>query len=148
MAFTFFHKNTKFSRKRRQNERLSRFSDKKVAPKEGLKRSCRPFDQGCSQMSVQQGGHSKAALKLIFLIKIHEVCRRDSSKNMSIDVFHFPISIIKLEFQPNRFSRMPIFHHFYPKINSNAPSDTAFPNIGRFNRKTINALYFLFTPKD
>ena len=39
-----------------------------------------------------------------------------------------------------RFSRVPLFHHFYPKTDSNAQFDSVFTNNGRFNRKKVNAL--------
>ena len=40
---------------------------------------------------------------------------------------------------------MPLFHNFYPKIDSNAYFDTVFSNFEQFNRKTINAVQFSIT---
>ena len=39
-----------------------------------------------------------------------------------------------------RFSSMPLFHHFYPKIDANAHFNAVFLNIGQFNRKKINTV--------
>ena len=59
-------------------------------------------------------------------------------KNTSNDIFHFSVSI-RAPVSANRFSRAELFHHFYPKIDSNAHLNSAFSNIRWFNRKTINA---------
>ena len=40
---------------------------------------------------------------------------------------------------------MPHFHHFFPKIDSNVHFDSAFSNIGRFNRKMINDVRLFIT---
>ena len=40
------------------------------------------------------------------------------------------------------FSRVELFHHFYPKIDENAHFKSVFANIERFNRKTVNTVKF------
>ena len=45
---------------------------------------------------------------------------------MPNDIIHFSVSIIELELQPIGFSGEPFFHHFYPKIDSNAHFDSVF----------------------
>ena len=46
-------------------------------------------------------------------------------------------------FSADRSSRVLLFPHFYPKIDSNAYYfDSVFSNIGRYNRKMINAVRF------
>ena len=42
----------------------------------------------------------------------------------------------------DRFSRVTIFHRFYPKIDANAHFNSVFSNIGRFNRKTVSTVRF------
>ena len=78
-----------------------------------------------------------------FLIKANEIYRHKySSENISNEVFHFFfVSFIELEFQA-RFSRVPLFYHFYPKIDTNIHFDSVFMNIGLFNRKSVNAVRF------
>ena len=43
------------------------------------------------------------------------------------------------------FSRVPLFHNFYPKLDSNIHFDSVFWNIGWFNRKTVNVVWFPIT---
>ena len=65
------------------------------------------------------------------------------NENKSNDIFHYSVSLMELEFQPILgLSRMPFFHHFYPKIDVNAYFNCVFSNIGWFNRKTANAVRF------
>ena len=54
----------------------------------------------------------------------------------------FYVSILELRISADRFSRMPLFHHFYQKIDSNVHFDSLLSNIVRFSRKTINAVQF------
>ena len=42
----------------------------------------------------------------------------------------------------DRFSRVPLFHHFYPKTDANAHFNSVFSNTGLFNRKTKNTMRF------
>ena len=96
----------------------------------------------CKYLSIE-AKHSKAVLRLIFLIKRNEICRFDYlCKNMSNDAFHFSASIIRTLVSANRFFSVPLFHHFYSKIHSNAHFGSVFSNTGQFNRKTRNAVRF------
>ena len=40
---------------------------------------------------------------------------------------------------------MPLFHHFYPKIDTNAPLNSVFSNFGWFNKKTVKTIQFSIT---
>ena len=42
----------------------------------------------------------------------------------------------------DRFSRKPLFHHFYLKVEANVHFNSVFWNIGWFNRKTANTVRF------
>ena len=44
----------------------------------------------------------------------------------------------------DRFSHIPLFHKFYPKIDSSAHFESVFWNIGLFNRKTENTVRFFY----
>ena len=87
-------------------------------------------------------------MKLIFHTKVNKICRLDfSSKNILSNVIHFSIQHYKTRISPNKFSQVPLFHYFYiyiyiKKIDSNAHFDSVFLNIGQFNIKTINIIWF------
>ena len=63
-------------------------------------------------------------------------------------IFLFVCQCYRTQVLANRFSRMPFFHHFYPKINSNAHFNSVFSNnsltAGYFNGKMMNAVRFSF----
>ena len=61
---------------------------------------------------------------------------------MSNDTFHFSISVKKTRVSADKFSNVPLFHHFFPKIDSRACFDSVFSNIVWFNRKTKNTVRF------
>ena len=54
----------------------------------------------------------------------------------------FYVSILELRISADRFSRMPLFHHFYSKTVANAHFNSVFSDMGWFNRKTINTVRF------
>ena len=60
---------------------------------------------------------------------------------MSNDVIHFSVSY-RTRLSVDRFLHVSLFHHFCPKIDTNAHFDYVISNIERFNKKTINAVRF------
>ena len=64
---------------------------------------------------------SNAFLKLIFLTKMHENwIYYYWSENASNGIFHFSVQYYRTRVSTDRFSRVPPFLHFYPKIDTNA----------------------------
>ena len=56
-------------------------------------------------------------------------------ENASIDVFAFFCQCCRTRVPADRFYRVPLVRHFYPKIDLSADFDSDFANIGRFNKK-------------
>ena len=78
-----------------------------------------------------------------FLTKVNANWMHDYwSKNTSNDIFHTSVSVIELEFQPIGFSRLPLFYHFYPKIDAKAHFNSLLSNVEWFNRKPKNTVRF------
>ena len=76
------------------------------------------------------------AFEAYFLPKVHENWMNVYwSENTSNDIFHFSVSVIELEFSADRFSRTPLFSHFYPKIDADAHFKSVFLNIGWYKKK-------------
>ena len=73
-----------------------------------------------------------------FLTKVHENC----IQKVRLLIFFIFLSCYRTGVSTNRFSRAPLFHHFYPKIDANANFDSVFSNIEWFNKKTANTVRF------
>ena len=63
-------------------------------------------------------------------------------ENTSLDIFNFSVSIYRTRISADKFSREPLFHHFYLKNDANAHDNFVFSNTGWFNRKTENTVRF------
>ena len=64
------------------------------------------------------------------------------NENVSNEFFSFFCHYYRTRVAADRLSRMPLFHQFYPKIDSNAHFNSVFSNIGWFNRKAVNTVRF------
>ena len=56
--------------------------------------------------------------------------------------FSFFCQCYRTPVSADRFSRVPLYRHFYPKIDSNAHLNSVFPNIASSNRKIVNTVRF------
>ena len=80
---------------------------------------------------------------------MHKIRMHDfGNENASNDTFHFSFSVVEIEFQQIRFSRVPLFRPFYPQIDSNAHFVSVFSSIGQFNMKTKNTVRFSIIKKE
>ena len=97
---------------------------------------------------LTEAKHSHALLNLIFWRNCMKIgCMILEMKISLMIFFSFFRQCYKIRVSAHRFSRAPLFHHFYSKIYANAHFNSLFSNIGWFNKKKRTHLDFLLKKK-